>query len=424
MAAWLVRQGGAALSALAAAPLAAAALVVKPAWREGVGERLGMRVPRARGAVWVHAASVGEILAATRLVDALVLRGHGVVASTTTASAREVVGRARPGLPRTFAPFDHPWCVDLALTRVEPAALVLVETELWPSWIAAAARRGIPIAVVSARISDHSYARLRRIAPLVRSTLARLSAVGARTGLDAERFVALGASSARTEVTGDLKLEPLGEGPPLAPELADFLREGAWWVAASTHAGEEDAALDALSAAEGAGARAGLVLAPRRVERASEVARIVAARGRRLWRRSRLSSARGATFGAGEVLLLDTLGELPAVLGGARLVFVGGSLVPVGGHNVLEPALAGRPVLFGPHTEKMREAAAWLVACGGARRVIHAADLAAAVTEWLCNPGRAQVAGEAARGALEPHRGATERSRHLVEGLLAGRDAA
>jgi len=413
--AWL-RHAGSALLAVAVAPVVGTGLVVRPGWRVGIGERLGVATPRARGAVWVHGASVGEILAATGLLDALVERGRPVVASTTTASGRAVLSRARPGIPLTLAPLDHPWCVELALRRVAPSALVLIETELWPGWIAAAARHGIPVAVVSARLSDRSFARYRRLAPLVRGTFARLAAVGARTERDAQRFLALGLPAERVHVTGDLKLEPPATPAALAPDLVALLAEP-FWVAASTHAGEERAALDALEAADAAGIATPLVLAPRRLERIEDVARLVLRRGRRLLRRTRPGPLR--PLAPGEVLLLDSLGELPAVIGRARFVFVGGSLVPVGGHNVLEPARAGRAALFGPHTDNVREACERLLACGGARRVQSAAELAAATVEWLAEPALADSAGEAARAELEKNRGATVRSLLLVEALLA-----
>jgi len=366
----------------------------------------------------VHGASVGEILAATRLIDALEDSGHAVLASTTKSTGRAVLARTRPSVPRRLAPVDHPWCVAMALDRVAPAALVLVETELWPQWIAACARREVPVAVVSARISDRSFARYQRVMPMVRRMMERLSAVGARSAEDARRFAALGVPTERIEITGDLKLElPVAEAA-LDPALDRLLGDTPFWVAASTHAGEEEAALHALSTAESAGVATALVLAPRYPsDRASEVVRTVSAHRRRLRIRSRLDD--DDPLAPGEVLLLDTLGELPSVIARARLAFVGGSLAPVGGHNVVEPALVARPVLFGPHTHHVRDAAALLLASGGARRVADPTELAAAVLEWLRDPALAKSAGEAARHALEPHRGATERCLRLVEQLLA-----
>jgi 3-deoxy-D-manno-octulosonic-acid transferase len=417
MVAWPARQVAAGLLALAATPVATVALALRPAWRAGLGERLGLRTPPVVSPIWVHGASVGEILAATKLVDALLASGHPVLASTMKPTGRAVLARTRPAVPRRLAPIDHPWCVAMALDRAAPAALVLVETELWPNWIAAAARREIPVAVVSARISDRSFERYQRFLPLVRRMMGRLSAVGARSAEDGRRFAALGVPIERIEITGDLKLEPpLGE-PQLAPDLSRLLGDTPFWVAASTHAGEEEAALRALSSAEAAGVATALVLAPRYpLERVGEVARTVEAHRRRLRIRSRPDH--GDPLAPGEVLLLDTLGELPAVIARARLAFVGGSLAPLGGHNVVEPALVARPVLFGPHTYHVRDAAALLLASGGARRVADGTELAAGVLEWLGDPARAKTAGEAARRAIEPHRGATERCLRLVESLL------
>ncbi len=416
MAVALVRHGAAALSALALAPIAGAALLLKPAWRTGASERLGLRGPHAPGSIWVHGASVGEILAATRLLDALREHGRAVMASTSTATGQAVLARTRPDVPRCFAPIDHPWCAEAALSRAAPAALVLVETELWPCWIAAAARRRIPVAVVSGRISERSLPRYRKIAPLLRSTFERLHAVGARSDADAERFAAIGVPPARISVTGDLKLEAPSAPPALAPDLARKLGGAPFWVAASTRPGEEEAVLAAHLAAQRAGLASALVLAPRHLERIPEVTLLLAARDLR-WRRR--SDANEAPLAAGEVLLLDTLGELPAVFAKARFAFVGGTLANVGGHNVLEPAHAARGVLFGPHVEAVREAAALLLACGGARAVAHEAALESAVTDWLRDPAEADACGAAAQRELARHHGATERSRALVERVLA-----
>ena len=417
MAAALVRHGVAALATLVLAPVAGAALLAKPAWRAGFGERLGLCGPHAAGAVWVHGASVGEILAATRLLDALRQHGRAVLASTSTATGRAVLARARPDVPLCFAPLDHPWCAEAALARVAPAALVLVETELWPCWIAAAARRHVPVAVVSGRISERSLPRYQKLAPLLRSSFERLRAVGARSEADAERFAALGVAADRITVTGDLKLEAPTSSLELAPDLARVLAGAPFWVAASTRPGEEEAVLGAHAAAQRAGLASAVVLAPRHLERIQQVERLLAARDVS-WRRR--SDANPAPLAAGEVLLLDTLGEVPALIALARFAFVGGTLAALGGHNVLEPAYAGRAVLFGPHVEAVREAAALLLACGGGRVVADEFALESAVTEWLGDPAQADACGAAARRELDRHRGATDRSRALVERVLAG----
>ena len=411
------RHSLAAVSALAALPVGLGLVASRRAWRTGVRERLGLARAEAPGAIWIHGASVGEILAASRLIDRLRKRGHGVVTSTVTLAGRDVMRRSRPEVPCHLAPLDHPWCVDAALDRIEPAALVLIETELWPSWIAAAARRGVPVALVSGRVSDRTYPRYRRLRFAVEPTLRRLAAIGARTPLDGDRLVALGAPPARVSVTGDLKLERDEEPRPLARDLERALQGLPLFVAGSTHAGEEIAALAALAEVERQGLCAALVLAPRRPERAAEVRRLVGRTGRS----ARLRTALGdLPLAAGEVLVLDTVGELTPIFARADVAFVGGSLVPRGGHNILEPALAGRPVLFGPHTSNVRHAVEILEPCGAGRRVEDAAALGRALATLLRDPQAAERRGEAGRAALSRHRGTAQRVADLIESVLGG----
>ncbi len=409
------------VTAVAAAPIAVGALALRPSLRIGVRERLGALPRLEPGSIWIHGASVGEMLAATRLIDRLRDRGREVFASATTLSGRDVMRRTRPDLLCELAPLDHPWCVEAALSRVAPAALVLVETELWPTWIAAAQRRGVPVVVVSGRVSDRSFPRYRRLGRLVRSTLRRLTAVGARTPVDRDRFVALGARPEGVSVTGDLKLEPESRPKAPAPDLERALESAPLLVAGSTHAGEENAALDALSHAERQGLAAALVVAPRHLERADEVEGLARRSGRALLRRSALGNG---SLGAGGVLLLDTIGELPSVYARAQVAFVGGSLVPSGGHNVLEPVWAGCPVLFGRYTENVRAAAELLERCGAGRRVEDARELARAAVELLRDPVEARARAERGRRELERHRGSAQRTAALLEAVLTRAPAA
>jgi 3-deoxy-D-manno-octulosonic-acid transferase len=401
----------AALAALVGLPVGLAGLALRPAWRVGLSERCGRRPQNSPAAIWVHGASVGEIRAATTLLDQLLESGEKVVASTMTLTGRDLLRRIRPEVPCALAPLDHPWIVEAALRRVRPSALALVETELWPSWIAAANRRRIPVVVVSGRISDRSFPRYRRVARCLRPTLSRIAAIGARSAPDAERFLVLGASRERVQVTGDLKLEPPLATANLARELVSVLGEVPLIVAGSTHAGEEGEFLEVLAAVERAGLRASLVLAPRHPERSREVEALVRRAGRAVRRRSRLEPG---PLAEGEVLLVDSMGELPALFARATLAFVGGTLVPVGGHNLLEPILEGRPVLFGPHTENAREAAALALDSGAGRRVADGADLARTAIEILRDPASWRQRAEAGRKALEPHRGAAKRSAELI----------
>lgn len=425
MNAWL-RHSGALCAALLAAPVLAGAALVRPRWRRGFLERLGaVGDPPPEGTpLWVHAASVGEVRASLRLCDALQASGHPVLVSTTTPTGREVLERARPDLPARFAPLDHPWSTAAALRRTRASALILVETELWPSWIAAASRAGIPVAIVSARLSDRSLPRYRRAAVLLRSTWARIAAIGARSDADAERFASLGVPEARIRVTGDLKFDPPVEAPELADDLDVVLGRTPFLLAASTHPGEHRPLLEAFRRVSGGAA---LVMAPRHPHAVDELITLSHALSFPPRRRSELSAAsaphRPQHLRVGDLLILDTLGELPGLYSRAAGVFVGGTLVPVGGHNVLEPVWAERSVAFGPYTQNVSDAARILLESGAARAVRNTDELAAVFREWLeareQSPARdADSPPLAALEAIRAHRGSTERSAALIRLLL------
>ena len=401
--------------AIGLSPFAAAALLVRPRLRRGLGERLGAIERASEQSLWVHASSVGEAKAATRLLNVLGAAGHRVRASTSTLSGREIFRRESPGLEACLAPLDHPWCVEAAITRGRPKLSVLIETELWPCWIAACARREIPVVIASGRLSDRSFPRYRKIRPLLRPTLRRLAAVGARTEIDAERFVELGVSEERVRITGDLKLDPPPGQPALAIDLIRALTDAPVVIGGSTHRGEEAALLDAFEGAEKAGHTFILALAPREIGRATEIVRLCQSRGRRVHRRSELD---GRHLVPGEVLVLDTFGELAALYATASIAFVGGTLVPVGGHNLVEPVHAGCPVLFGPRIENIRKVVEILEVGGVGRRV---ADPRALVTEIISSFDDLEACrarGEIGRETLEAHRGSVEYTHIMIEEVL------
>ncbi len=411
-----LRHSLAALAALVFAVPALVALALRPRFRVGLKERLGAhpgaRVPQAPARpVWLHAASVGEAIAALPLLDALESRTDGVVASTSTPTGRALLHARRPNLACGLAPLDHPWPLARAVSALHPSALVLVETELWPCLIRAVTDHGAPVMVVSGRLSTsafQNYARLRR---WLQPTFARIAAVGARSERDAERFIMLGVARERVTVTGDLKLEAPSPAERIAPELAQRLGAAPLLVGGSTHEGEEQALLDAFDMAQSETQPLALLLAPRHPERFERVAELVRARGRTLRRRS----VAGPPLASGEVLLLDSLGELAGLWSRARLAFVGGTLAPVGGHNLLEPVARGAPVLFGPHTGNVRGAVALLKEVGAGIEVEDAAALRRAVLHALAAPDAFRRRGERGRAALEAHRGASERSLALIE---------
>lgn len=406
----------AALSAVAAAPLLLGAMAVRRDLRVGLRQRLGIVRPPGPGRVWVHGSSVGEALAALRLVDSLRAHGRSVFASASTPSGRQTIRSVMPELPCAIAPLDHPWCVASALTRVEPKLLALVETELWPFWITAAKRHGVPVVVVSGRLSDRSFPRYSRIRRLLGPTLRKLDAVGARSDLDAARFVELGVPEKRVSVTGDLKLEPPERVATLAVDLVRALSEVPVIVAGSTHPGEEESAHQALVACERAGLRAALVVAPRHPQRADQLQRELGNAGRRVRRRSGLE---GPALQSGEILLLDTLGELPAVYAAASAAFVGGTLSPLGGHNLIEPIFAGCPVVFGPHVHNVRVQAELAEGSGAGVRVATREELSAAIVQALRDPEARRQRVARGQQALAAHRGTARRTAGLVDDVLA-----
>ncbi len=352
-----------------------------------------------RGAIVVHAASVGEVTALAPFFRALTAPGGGrrpVVLSLMTPAGRRRARDLYP-FPVIQAPLDAPAPVRRWLDRAVPAVLVIVETELWPVWLRAAAARG-PVVWVNGRISDRSWPLYRLIRPLMAGVLSRLSLLAVISERDRRRAIALGARPNRVRVTGNLKVDAL---IPAAPPLG--IPTGAWLVAGSTRPGEEEAVLAAFTRVRARVPRARLCLAPRHLARAPAVERLVRAAGFTVHRRS--------TGGAGraDCLLLDTHGELAAMYRRARVAFVGGTLAPVGGHNVLEPALAGAPVVFGPYTANVREHAAGLVRAGGGFRVRDPRDLGARLTALMAAPRTARAAGGRARRWVRAQQGVAPR---------------
>ncbi len=406
------------------APLAAAVTLLRairdPAYRAGFAERLGFGPVRgAAGAIWLHAVSLGEVAAAGPLVRAVRERHprQGIVITTATPTGR---AKARSAFGDDadvrYLPYDTPRAVARFLDRVRPGVGVIMETELWPNLFEACSRRGIPLVLASARLSARSVGRYRRGGALFRGLFGPGVAVAAQTDADAERFRQIGADPARMRVLGNVKFDL--EIDPTLPARASALRASDFgarpiWVAGSTHAGEERAVLDAHRDVLRTVPNALLILAPRHPPRFDAVASILHGAG---WRFARRSGG-GPVPPSVPVLLLDTIGELPLYYAAADVAFVGGSLVPVGGHNLLEPAAAAVPVLTGPSIDNAREVAALLTSAGAARIVANAAELGAQLARWLADPAERARVGAIGRQTVEMQRGSVAR---LVEWLDAG----
>lgn len=391
-----------------------------PAFRERWAERRGVvALPAAaRGGIVVHAASMGEVGAAAPLVRALQAARPDwpvvLTCTTPTASAR-IRQEFGATVHHVYLPFDTPGAVRRFLDTLAPRALVVLETELWPNLLTLAQRRGTAVVLANGRLSARSASRYARFRRITHTILAALDLVLVQDEAVRDRFLALGAAPARTHVTGSLKFET-----PLAADHAGRVAQfRAWvgprplWVAASTHEGEEAALLDAQARDP---ARL-LVLVPRHPQRFDAVAALLAQRGVPFQRRS---EGRPVDPGC-SVLLADSMGELTAWLALAEAVFIGGTLVPVGGHNPLEAMQFGVPLLAGPQRFNFAEIFAALEAGQAVATVSGAADLADALARWRAEPATAQALGERGRALHVRHAGATERTLQPLLDLLAAR---
>jgi 3-deoxy-D-manno-octulosonic-acid transferase len=379
----------------------------RPPW----SERLMHDDPEvAAGGLWIQAVSVGEVEIARRLVRALRAAAPElpITVTATTATGLELARSSLPeDTPVAACPLDLMGPVSRFLDLVRPRAVVLVETELWPEMLGQAGDRGIPVAVVNARLSARSTARYRRVRALLRPLLAPVSRVLTRGGDDAERFLSLGVAADRITAVGNIKYDLEPDPRPLVWRDAVEAAAGdrAVVVAGSTMDGEEAMVLDALDELQ---PRPFLILAPRHPERFDAVAELAASRGLSVARRTRVES--GPPGPATDVFLLDTIGELSRAYAMARVAFIGGSLVPTGGHNPLEPLAWGVPVLTGPHVHNFDEVYGLLFEAGAARSVEGKDELSAGFRAWLGDADAATTAGSAGESVVRANRGATERT--------------
>jgi 3-deoxy-D-manno-octulosonic-acid transferase len=353
---------------------------------------------------------VGEVEIARRLIRALraVAPELPITVTATTATGLDLARSSLPeDVPVAACPLDLMGPVSRFLDLVRPRAVVLVETELWPEMLGQAGDRGIPVAVVNARLSARSTARYRRVRALLRPLLAPVSRVLTRGGDDAERFLSLGVAADRITAVGNIKYDLEPDPRPLVWRDAVEAAAGdrAVVVAGSTMDGEEAMVLDALDELQ---PRPFLILAPRHPERFDAVAELAASRGLSVARRTRVES--GPPGPATDVFLLDTIGELSRAYAMARVAFIGGSLVPTGGHNPLEPLAWGVPVLTGPHVHNFDEVYGLLFEAGAARSVEGKDELSAGFRAWLGDADAATTAGSAGESVVRANRGATERT--------------
>ena len=390
----------------------------QPAYLAHLAERYGVyALPAPAKLIWVHAVSVGETRAAQPLLEGLQARwpDHRLLLTCMTPTGRDAGASAYGDkVIQAYLPYDYPGAVHRFLRHFSPAFGVLMETEVWPNLLAAAQRRGVPVMLANARLSARSARGYGRVGALARPAFAALAGVAAQTAADATRIAGLGAP--RIEVCGNLKFDVTPAPDKLAQGLAwrEALGDRRVWLAASTREGEEEAVLEAWRRL--ALPDALLVLVPRHPQRFDEVAALLRRQGIRSNRRSD-----GLPTAGTEVWLGDSMGEMAAYYALADVAFVGGSLLPLGGQNLIEAAACGCPVLVGPHTFNFQQATEDAIAAGAALRVADASALGAALGRLLRGSEERLVMREAALGFAAAHRGAAGRTLAAIAAMLGQR---
>jgi 3-deoxy-D-manno-octulosonic-acid transferase len=396
-------------------------------YRTGLGERLGF-LPREitdggadRNSIWVHCASVGEVQASLPFITALTQRisPRPVLFSTMTAAGQEMARKKLVGTKATFFfPLDLPWIVRRTFKQLRPAVVILLETELWPNFLQEARRSQVPVVVINGRISPASFKRYRWIKPFLEKVFSLVELFAMQSELDRERIITLGANPAKVVSTGNLKFDarpPSNQTTPLPEELTSFLSRSELFIAGSTWAGEDEIILDIFQ--EFSRQRPGLklLLAPRHLKRVEKIERLIRERGLKMIRRSQIDGELDPVI---SVILLDTLGELGELYRWGRFIFVGGSLVPRGGHNIMEPALLGKPVFFGPYMDNFLEAKQILLESGGGIMVHSAEEFRENLKLAFTDPDWFSQIGKRAKRAIMEQEGATGRNLKLLERYL------
>ena len=372
------------------------------------------------GCLWFHAASVGEVQGLQPIIAALHDRfpSRPVVLSTFTPTGKAMAQALVPQAGRIFLlPFDLPWIVGKTVRRLRPSALIVQETELWPNLFRCLGRLQVPIVVVNGRLSSRSFQRYGLIRPFTRRVLGNVSLVLAQSDTSAQRFQCLGVPARKVRTVGNTNIDrALKQAQSVPPHpMAPSLAGRRVLVAGSTHEGEEAILVSVLQRLREAFPDLCLILAPRHLERVESIVRHVGATGLSVIQRSQYS---GETEVCPDVIVLDTLGELVSLYKLCAVAYVGGSLVPVGGHNILEPVMLGKPLLFGPHMHHFPELARILLNSDGAIQVRDEADLHAQAARLLANPSLGADIGRRARQALDSNGGALQRTCHALAAML------
>jgi len=415
-------------------------MITKGKYKKGLRQRLGF-IPQVKNKdiIWVHAVSVGEVSAASPIIDAIRKRfpKYSFLISTVTDTGQDMARKAISDPKEIiYFPLDFKWIVNKVLKSIKPKLLIMVETELWPNFIRATKRRGIPLAVVNGRISPGSFKGYRVIKPFLKRVLSNINLFCMQSELDKERIISLGAPEEKVHTTGNVKFDGLRTEIPERERLAEELKislKDLVLVAGSTHPKEEEIILDVYQKAREEFPNLRLILAPRHPDRIPEVEAIC--KNEKLshftglkysltmkWvtsiRRSQISDRRLPSTDDQPVILLDTIGELAKIYSLATIVFVGGSLVPIGGHNILEPAALGKVPLFGPYMHNFVESARLLLGGKGGIQLRDKGELLEKTLSLLKDTKEREELGERAQRIVKKHQGASERTVELIGKVL------
>lgn len=381
--------------------------------------------PSGKSSIWIHAVSVGEVLSARALIVRLkrLYPEHRILVSTTTTTGQDIARRFMSGIDATFyVPLDLTSFVNRALDRAKPEMLMLIDTEIWPNLLKACHRRGVKTILLNGRLSDASYRGYQFIGRSIKGVMANLDSVCAQTPLWGQRFINLGVLPERVKITGSLKFDSVSVLPDSAQvqdtdallQIFNFSADVPVIIAGSTTSGEEQLILNTFERIRSSFAKCVLILAPRRPERFLEVRQLAKKHGFSVAMRTDLKETPSTV----EVIVLDTIGELNQLFQVATVVFVGGSLVDFGGHNILEPAIHGKPIIFGKHMENFLEISSLFVSQDAAWQVHSASELEESFCVLLNDPKRCKTLGTNARSLIEKHSGACSRSLKVIVDLL------
>ncbi|TNF98170.1 MAG: 3-deoxy-D-manno-octulosonic acid transferase [Gammaproteobacteria bacterium] len=374
-----------------------------------------------KGSVWIHAVSVGEVQAAIPLVEHFLAKPDAlpvVLTTMTPTGSSRVQALFGDRLQHVYAPYDLPDAVNRFLNKIQPRQVVIMETEIWPNMISWCFKRHVPIVLANARLSERSARGYKKVARLSRLALSRITCIAAQSEADKQRFLEIGADEERIDVTGSIKLDI--NMPPSVREQRDVIRRRLGsgrkiWVAASTHEGEEEQVLDAYSIVRKQTPDALLVLVPRHPERAEQIESLCNKRGYQVTRRTQEQP----TEAVSDIYMVDTLGELSRFFSAADVAYIGGSLVPVGGHNMVEASAQGIAVVFGPHLFNFAEISQQLLDADAARKVEDSNLLAAITIQLLNDANLRHQLGQNGQEFVESNRGALQQLLSVIDDCVA-----